>query len=336
MAVRSLTRYLSASALICALLSGVGLAIAQTGQTQPPSAPPAKVPPPPVQVSPEEMKARAERFQQRVDEAIKALDSAPGLQQFNPKQRRELIEFVVGNMMFALLHEMGHAHVTEMGLPVLGREEDAADSYAVLAMLKVGSDVSHNVLVQATKGWFLTDEREKKEKIKPAFYDEHGMNQQRAYQIVCYMVGSDPEKFTELANSVKMPQDRQGTCQGDYSNASWSWETLLKPHLRNLDQPKMKIDVVYGPVTEKRYEPIAQAFRTIGILEAIAEYAATRYVWRTPFTVEAQTCGMPDTHWDMPVHKLLTCYEMAREFGELYRDYVLLKGQPKSVKRKPR
>jgi hypothetical protein len=36
------------------------------------------------------------------------------------------VEFVAGNMLFVLLHELGHAAITEMGLPVLGRMEDAA------------------------------------------------------------------------------------------------------------------------------------------------------------------------------------------------------------------
>ena len=279
-------------------------------------------------LTPDEVNARSARFQARVDEAARALDNEPALKKFTHQQRKDLVEFVVGNMLFALAHEMGHAHVTEMGLPVLGREEDAADSYAVLLMLKMGSELSHKVLVEASKGWFLTDEREQKEGIKPAFYDEHGMNKQRAYQIACLMVGSDPDKFGDLADQVKMPEDRQGTCQGDYSNASWSWEFVLKPHLRTADMPKQKLDVVYGPATGK-YGAISQAFRTIGLLDPLAEYAAERFVWRKPFQLEAQTCGQPDTHWDISVHKLLTCYEMAEDFAILYRDYVLLKDRTK-------
>jgi hypothetical protein len=37
-------------------------------------------------------------------------------------------------MLFVLLHETAHALVSEMGLPVLGREEDAADAYATVTM----------------------------------------------------------------------------------------------------------------------------------------------------------------------------------------------------------
>src|SRR5262249_29420176 len=123
----------------------------------------------------------SEQFQANVGKAADALDKDPRLKDLTPDQRKDLVEFVTGNMLFALLHELGHAHIQEMGLPVLGREEDAADSYAVVAMLKVGTDVSHRVLVQTSRGWFLSAARSQKENMPLTFYDEHGMDQQRAY-----------------------------------------------------------------------------------------------------------------------------------------------------------
>ncbi len=266
-------------------------------------------------------KARSAQFQARVDEVARSLDKDPRLKDLNPQQRKDLIEFVTGNMLFALLHELGHASVQEMGLPVLGREEDAADSYAITALIKVGTDVSHNMLVQATKGWFLSDARNQKEGIALAFYDEHGLDRQRAYQIICLMVGSDPDKFSDLADKVKMPEDRQGTCQGDYSNASWSWEMALKPHLRAPDHPKQKVNLTYGPAGD--YEVIAQAIKTTGMLEMLADYAANRFVWRRPIGFDVKSCGEPDLHWELSTQKIVVCYEMAQDFANLYRGYGL-------------
>jgi hypothetical protein len=142
---------------------------------------------------------KALAFQQRVDEAARMMDSSPRLRDLSHERRRGIVQFVAGNMLFTLLHEMGHAHITEMGLPVLGREEDAADSFAVVTMLKVGSSFSHDVLVQAAMGWFLNALRDEKEGVKLSFYDTHGLDRQRAFQIVCLMVGSDPDKFKDLA-----------------------------------------------------------------------------------------------------------------------------------------
>jgi hypothetical protein len=268
-----------------------------------------------------EAKARSAQFRTNLEEATRVLDKDPRLKDLNPQQRKDLIDFVTGNILFATLHELGHAHIQEMGLYVLGREEDAADSHAITALIRMATDTSHDVLVEATKGWFLDDARNQKEGIGLAFYDEHGLDKQRAYEIICLMVGSDPDKFSDLADKVKMPEDRQGTCQGDYSNASWSWETAFKPHLRAPDQPKQKIQVTYGPPGE--YAAIAQALKTIGMMEMLADQAANRFVWRRPITFDVQACGEPDLHWDLSTQKIVVCYEIAQDFANLYRGYGL-------------
>jgi hypothetical protein len=208
-----------------------------------------------------------------------------------------------------------------MGLPVLGREEDAADAYAVAALLKVASDASDGVLVAATKGWFLDAERNQKENTAVPYYDAHSVDKVRAYQIVCLMVGSDLDKFAKLADAVKMPQDRQESCAGDYSNASWSWEMALKPHLRAADHPKQKVNVTWGPPGE--YAIIAEAMKGTGMMEMLVSYAANRYVWRRPIGFDVKSCGQPDLHWDLSTQRILVCYEMAQDFANLYRGYGL-------------
>jgi hypothetical protein len=45
---------------------------------------------------------------------------------------------------------------------------------------------------------------------------------------------------------------------------------------------------VYGP-GKGPVEVIAQAFRTIKLLETIANFAAERYVWRRPIALEMLT-----------------------------------------------
>jgi hypothetical protein len=243
------------------------------------------------------------------------------------QRHMDTVAFIAGNLLFVLLHETAHALVTEMGLPVLGREEDAADAYATVTMLKLGSSFSNRVLVEAAKGWFLSAERNERRGNMLAFYDEQGLDWQRAYQIVCLMVGSEPDQFKQLADWVQMPEDRQDSCAGDYSNASWSWDMVLKSHRRAGDQPKTKIDVVYGEGKGKLaiYE---RAFRAVGLLETVAEFNADNYVWRAPFTIEVQSCGEPGAHWDLKEHKLHVCYEMAEEFLNLYQDVSAERTKP--------
>jgi hypothetical protein len=309
---------------ICVLanfLLGTALAVAQPAPPEPSEA----------------AKARSDQFQAKLDEAARQIDGDARLKGLSQEQRRELVEFVTGNMLFALLHELGHAHIQEMGLPVLGREEDAADSYAITDLVKLATEGSHNMLIQAARGWFLDDARNKKEGVAMLFYDEHELDRQRGYRIICLMVGADPDQFTDLANEVKMPDERQETCAGDYSNASWSWETVLKPHLRGPDQPKQKVGITYGP--EGDYAVIAQMLRTTGIIDTLSRYAANHFVWRHPIRFEVKSCGEPDLHWELGAHKILVCYEMAQDFADLYHGYGLTyalapEGKTRKAKRK--
>jgi hypothetical protein len=275
-------------------------------------------------------------FQAKIDVAALALrDSDPKLKQLSPKRAQAMTEFIVGNMLFVMMHETGHAAITQMGLPVLGRMEDAADTFATLRLIRIGSDFSHRVLTQAAEGWFMADRRDRDTGDKVAFYDEHQLNQQRAYEIVCLMVGSDADKFKDLATETKLPEARQESCLGDFSNAAYSWDLLLKPHLRAPDQPKTKIDVVYGPA-EGRAAHARQVLSSVGVLETIADHLSDQYAWPAPFTLELASCGFPNARWDLQTHKLSLCYELATDFADLYRGYGPAEGGTKtaSIKRK--
>lgn|ERR1043166_88112 len=238
-------------------------------------------------------------------------------------------------MLFALVHEMGHVFIAEMGLPVLGREEDAADAHAVLVLLQVGDALSHGALVNTVKGWLVREQRDRNRGDhgdKAAVYDEHGLNRERAYAIVCLMVGFDPEKFADLARDMHLPQERQQTCQADYSNASWSWERVLKPHRRAVIRPKTKIAASYGDATGDM-GIFAHLFRSIRMLETVADVAAEEYAWRRPFTLNMQTCGNPGAGWNTVNAQVRVCYEMATEFAQLYRGYVVSQSETQILKR---
>jgi len=47
--------------------------------------------------------------------------------------------FVFANTVFVLFHELGHGLIHEFDLPVLGEEEDAADTIASIFLLRAKS-----------------------------------------------------------------------------------------------------------------------------------------------------------------------------------------------------
>jgi hypothetical protein len=279
------------------------------------------------------VQARFADFQARVDEKAGALAREPRFKQFSAHERDAGLEFLVGNMVFVAAHEMGHAVISELDLPVLGREEDAADTFAIITALKViGTDFSYRVLEEAVKGWFWSARRGKRDGDTPALYGEHGLDEQRAYQIVCLMVGSDPDRFKQLADEVKLPAERRRSCAWNFDTTWRSWEKLLAPHRRAADQPKMPIEVIYGEAKGK-LEVSARWFRSMRFLEIVAEVFADSYSWPAPITIEMRSCGEPGARWTVPHRKLHICYEIADEFAQLYGDYGR---ERKTSKRQPK
>jgi Putative metallopeptidase len=287
----------TAGAVFALLLSGAGPVLAQPAPSASPS------------------------FQARIEAAARALQNNPRLKNLSEQQRIDRVEFVVGNTLALLLHEMGHVHISEMHLPVLGREEDAADTFAALRLLQIGTDFSQRSLADAAKGWFLNDRRDQQTGEKPLFYDEHNLSQQRAYQLICLMVGSDPVKFKGLADETKMPESRQKTCKRDYAKTSAAWDSLLMPYRRVAGKEGARIKVVYGD-GKGRFDALAELFRSTRFLETVAARAEADYVWPLPFTLQMQTCGHPGADFEDETRVVTMCYESAFDFAELYRAYV--------------
>jgi len=274
--------------------------------------------------------SKRELLEQRLQETVRMFLSDPRYNRGKtPEQIRDSAEFVTGNVLFVLAHETGHALISEFGLPVLGREEDAADSLAAIVAIKMASSFADRVVVNAARGWFLSDQRDRKEGAASAFYDEHGIDVQRAYNIVCMLVGGQPEKFAGLAKEVKLPEERQSTCRDDYNNAKYSWELVLKPYLRQPGDPKIDIEVNYGPPGD--YAVLAEHGRNLLILETVAEWLSEDFAWKKPISLEMQECGDPGARWEFRSKKIIVCYEIIREFVQLYRDYGQLALVPGSM-----
>jgi len=256
-----------------------------------------------------------------MDKAAKVMDADPSMKKMPMDQRMTVLEFVAGNMVFVLQHEMGHAQISERRLPVLGaRDEDAADTFAILTMLEMGNVMSYRVLEQAAMGWFLTAKRSEREGEMLEFYEAHALDKQRAYQIVCLMVGYDKNMFKQLADDSKLPQSRRESCGADYRFAQRGWEEILRPHRRAPDQEKAEIEIMYGEAKGK-LKVFADAAQAARLLENLRDYAADTFQWNAPFKIVMMSCGQSNANWNPFTRQVTLCYEMAQELAELYVKY---------------
>ena len=135
---------------------------------------------------------------------------------------------------FILLHEMGHMLVNQLSLPVTGKEEDAVDELAAVMMLKFvkdGDDYSFN----AAK--FFHDLSSDRGSLKESnYWDVHSLDEQRAYNIVCWVAGSSQADYASIQKLGILGADRLQGCPQEFEQKVNSWFTLLKPYFRKAAQ----------------------------------------------------------------------------------------------------
>lgn len=137
----------------------------------------------------------------------------------NPKE-------VANNILtFFILHEIGHALVDLYELPVTGREEDVADQLATFFLLG-----SNDAWALDTADSFYSDLSGLEASELP-FEDEHSLDNQRYYNILCWVYGSDTESYDYLVKDEFIPEERAQQCEGEYVAMNNSFLTLLDKHI---------------------------------------------------------------------------------------------------------
>jgi hypothetical protein len=138
---------------------------------------------------------------------------------------------VVGNILDTLLHEAGHAVIDMLELPVLGREEDAADFFSAYILLQFPAEDAQR-LIQGVRFMMASEAREALEQ-RPrieTFAGVHGLPAQRYYNLLCMAYGSDPATFANLL-AGGLPNGRAKGCGDEYALLKRSFIKLILPHV---------------------------------------------------------------------------------------------------------
>ena len=147
------------------------------------------------------------------------------------KDEDELDERVVGATVFVLYHEVGHALVRVYRLPVTGREEDAVDQLSTY-LLTDGTDEGEAAALDAAEALY-NNENAGSGEGEPRYWDEHSLDRQRFYNIVCWVYGQNEEKYGNLVEQGSLPENRAPRCKEEYDTMARSWQTLLAPHMKS-------------------------------------------------------------------------------------------------------
>src|SRR6476620_9700306 len=128
---------------------------------------------------------------------------------------------------FVFLHEIGHALIDVYKLPIPANEEDAADRCSSFINLEeLGQDGVKAVLAAAEA--FQIESKESSNHARN-MADEHLLQEQRFYNSLCMLYGSNPDKYPVIVEKGFLPKERAARCPTEYQRTVDSWQLLLEP-----------------------------------------------------------------------------------------------------------
>ena len=217
--------------------------------------------------------------------------------------------FIDANVQHILQHEVGHALIELLELPVLAQEEDAADLYATMDVLDNFEDTeARTILTYAVIANLAFAEQVGKPDTAD-YYDEHDLDIQRAYRIVCLGFGTDEDVFKKLADQFDMPADRRDTCIDDAYRSWESWEKVLEPHRRGESTKPSAQNVTVAYIENDEFSDIRDYFMEMSLLEDTAKYLDQNF--KLPaLALRTDSCGEANAFFDPEERSVTICYEL--------------------------
>jgi hypothetical protein len=141
---------------------------------------------------------------------------------------------LVGQALFVVAHEFGHLAFDVYQVPVLGREEDAADNFATFLMLRFRQD-GHRLIMGAAWSYhtFIKDYRLNPKATLPlaAFSSDHGQPEERFYNMMCMAYGSDAKLYAGVVDKGYLPLLRSRTCKYEFEVLQFGFNREILPHI---------------------------------------------------------------------------------------------------------
>lgn len=158
---------------------------------------------------------------------VEEVESEDGRPAVFPEEKFNADDLNVLANQYIFGHEMGHALTRQLMLPLTGFEEDAADGFA--SFYTVNEEGKNPALAAAML--FDAIAREQGDPTMEQFASDHPITQQRVYNFLCLLEGSDPENLHgPLVEEGYLPESRAPLCPMEWAQLNFGWWTVLEPH----------------------------------------------------------------------------------------------------------
>ncbi len=202
--------------------------------------------------------------------------------------------YVRSNLISILYHELGHAIIDLMRLPVFGQEEDAADVASILLIDQLYEEEDAvNITYDSAHG-FLAEADATGDEV--AYWDTHGSDLQRYYTLVCLFSGANMEEREDVAVDLGVPDERLDTCEEEFELAYDSWNPVFDE--LSAAGPGQSLEYVGGNATLTE--------------QLISEEVAALnmdFQMPVPVIVSVEPCGEANAFYDPAGPQIIICSE---------------------------
>jgi Putative metallopeptidase len=141
------------------------------------------------------------------------------------------VDALMGPLFETTFHEFAHAMFDMLRVPVLGREEDAADQVSAYIMLHLGKAEARRLITGAAYAYKTEAEAAKAPPEVKQFANVHGTPAQRFYNLLCIAYGADPQLFGDMVKKGHLPKERAEDCKDEYEQVAYAFHQLIGQYL---------------------------------------------------------------------------------------------------------
>lgn len=218
-------------------------------------------------------------------------------------------DFVRANLIWVFYHEVGHALIDVLNLPVLGPEESSADTFAALMIDGLWEETAAvEIAVNTARGFELYDADYKNRGFETSAWDTHGLEMQRYYHLACLIYGADPVGRDHLIVDLQLPDDRAGFCADEFLLASDGWRNALQSMTDTNHTKGLRL------IGASPNDPTAVTIE--------AEIANLNQLYRLPEWIEVriEPCGEPNAFYYEDSRSVTICTEYADDMLRVYKE----------------
>lgn len=218
----------------------------------------------------------------------------------------DIMAYVEANVLATLYHEIGHALIDKMELPVFAREEDAADTFAIIVTEFLLPPEQAELVTWASADQYLQLNHQAKT-YEPDYSDVHSHDLVRFFNTICLYYGGDVDMRDDFAEENGLPDDRAETCEDERMLAERSWMNVLNQIERTEDKADNFDWLIIDEMAESTNEYVIASHKVIE--DAVAMFNQ-RFSTDFKIRVRMTDCDEDNAFYEAYGSKILMCNEL--------------------------